>query len=251
MKLQDNVAFITGGASGLGLATAQHLLQCGMKVFIYDLNPEVKTIAQKIGATGFQGNVVDKDALCGAMQDAASTGRLTTAIACAGIAPGARMVSKDGPTDFNHFKQVVEVNLLGSILLAQTAADLMIKHTNVVDDERGVIVLTASVAAFEGQIGQVAYSASKGGVVGMTLPAARELAKSQIRVMTIAPGLMHTPMMDGFTDEVRESLIATTLHPKRLGQASEYGQLVESIITNPMLNGSTIRLDGALRLAPR
>jgi NAD(P)-dependent dehydrogenase (short-subunit alcohol dehydrogenase family) len=185
-----------------------------------------------------------------AIETAASLAPLRLAVACAGVAPAARVVGRNGPHDFALFERTVRVNLLGTFNLLRLAAARMAANEPLAEGERGLVVCTASIAAFEGQIGQAAYSASKGGVVGLTLPAARELARSGVRVVTIAPGLFHTPMLDGLPAEARESLGKQPLFPQRLGRPEEFGAMVLAIAANPLLNGETIRLDGALRLPP-
>jgi NAD(P)-dependent dehydrogenase (short-subunit alcohol dehydrogenase family) len=248
-------AVVTGGASGLGLAAAQSIVAGGGRVVLLDLNDETgAAAAEALGtAAGFQRvNVTSESEVDAAIAASVRTlGGLDVAVNCAGIGPPKRMLGKDGPMPGEFFRKVIEVNLVGTLLVSKAAAAAMQHNAPNKDGERGVIVMTASVAAFDGQIGQVAYSASKGGVVGMTLPMARELASSGIRVVTIAPGLFLTPMMAGLPAEARESLGKQVPFPPRLGRPEEFALLARQIIENPMLNGETIRLDGAIRMAPR
>lgn len=254
MDIQEKHVVITGAGSGLGAATASYLKEKGAKLTLIDLNKKaVKEHAEALGAAYALCDVSDshsgEDAIAHALKE---NGDIHALVNCAGIAPGARVVSRDGPQSLETFSKAISVNLIGTFNMMRLCADAMIKQNPVNDDEeRGVIINTASVAAYEGQIGQTSYSASKGGVVGMTLPAAREFAKFGVRVVTIAPGLMETPMLTGMPEEVYESLIASTLFPKRLGKGLDYAKMVAAIIENPMLNGSTIRLDGAIRLEPK
>ncbi len=246
-------AIVTGGASGLGKATAAMLAANGAKVAILDLNEEAaNAAAQEMGAIAFALNVADDAAVAAALDEAEKAhGVARILVNCAGIAPASKTVGKENaPHSLDLFRRTIEVNLIGSFnLISKFAA-----RAAAVDDvagERAVIVNTASVAAYDGQIGQAAYAASKGGVVGMTLPVARDLAQHHIRVMTIAPGIFRTPMVEGFPQHVQDALGAQVPHPSRLGAPDEYAQLVESIIRNPMLNGEVIRLDGAIRMPPR
>ncbi len=246
-------AIVTGGASGLGKATAAMLADNGAKVAILDLNEEAaNAAAQEMGAIAFALNVADDAAVAAALDEAEKAhGVARILVNCAGIAPASKTVGKENaPHSLDLFRHAIEVNLIGSFnLMSKFAA-----RAAAVDDvagERAVIVNTASVAAYDGQIGQAAYAASKGGVVGMTLPVARDLAQHHIRVMTIAPGIFRTPMVEGFPQHVQDALGAQVPHPSRLGAPDEYAQLVESIIRNPMLNGEVIRLDGAIRMPPR
>jgi NAD(P)-dependent dehydrogenase (short-subunit alcohol dehydrogenase family) len=259
VKLTDSVALVTGGASGLGLATVSQLVSDGARVVILDLaEPATSTTrAETAAAVGFgdavrfsPGDVTSADDVAAALDLAAELGTLRVAVNCAGIAPAHRTVAKSGPFPLDVFERVVRVNLIGTFNVIRLAAE-RIATASEVDGERGVIVNTASVAAFDGQIGQAAYSASKGGIVGMTLPIARDLAGVKIRVVTIAPGLFDTPLLAGLPEEARASLGGQVPHPSRLGSPAEYGLLVSQIIANPMLNGETIRLDGAIRMAPR
>lgn len=254
MDISGSVALVTGGASGLGLATTRQLLGLGASVVIVDL-PSSKgaDVAAELGErVAFAPADVTKEAdVQAAVARAAELGTLRVAVNCAGIAPPARTVGRDGsPFPLDLFTAVVMVNLVGTFNVIRLAA-AAIAEADPIGEERGVIVNTASVAAFEGQIGQAAYAASKGGVVGMTLPIARDLAALKIRVTTIAPGLFKTPMLAGLPQDAQDSLGAQVPHPARLGDPSEYAALVGHIVANPMLNGETIRLDGAIRMAPR
>ncbi|ODT96240.1 MAG: 3-hydroxy-2-methylbutyryl-CoA dehydrogenase [Pseudonocardia sp. SCN 72-86] len=253
MDVNGSVALVTGGASGLGLATAEKLLDAGAKVVILDLpGSPGEQVAEKLGdAVRFApADVRDEAAVSAALDVAAELGTLRVAVNCAGIGPAAKTVGKKGPFPLDLFTRVIEVNLIGSFNVIRLAAERM-TATDPVDGERGVIINTASVAAFDGQIGQAAYSASKGGIVGLTLPVARDLASAMIRVVTIAPGLFDTPLLASLPEEARDSLGKQVPHPSRLGSPSEYGALAAHIVANPMLNGEVIRLDGAIRMAPR
>jgi len=255
MKITGSIALVTGGASGLGLATARKLHAAGASVVICDLpGSNGLAVAKDLGprATFAAGDVTspaDVDAALDAA-GALAGGVPRVVINCAGIGKAARTTSKDGPFPLDAFSRVVQVNLIGTFNVIRLAAYRM-SQADEVDGERGVIVNTASVAAFEGQIGQAAYSASKGGIVGMTLPIARDLARLKIRVVTIAPGLFDTPLFASLTDEQIRSLEQQVPHPSRLGDPGEYAALVAHIVENPMLNGETIRLDGAIRMGPR
>ena len=251
----QGAALITGGASGLGRATAERVHAEGMAVLLADVNAEQgEAIASGLGdrAAFVQTDVTDPDAVAAAAKKAAELdpAGLRLTVACAGIGPAARIMSKRGPHDPALFRKVVEVNLLGTFHLLLAGAEVM-SGNDPIDGERGVHVSTASAAAYEGQIGQVAYSASKGGVVGLTLPAARDLAQSGIRVCAIAPGLFDTPLMQTLPEEIQQALGASVPFPSRLGQPDEYADTVVYIAKNSVMNGETIRLDGALRLAPR
>jgi NAD(P)-dependent dehydrogenase (short-subunit alcohol dehydrogenase family) len=255
MKITDKVALVTGGASGLGLATVKQLLADGAQVVIVDLpSSNGKAVADELGAkTQFvPADVTDEEQVQAAVDAAAARGPLSVVVNCAGIANAIRVVAKDGSVfPLDAFKKIIEVNLVGTFNVIRLAGAKMIAETPVDGEERGVIVNTASVAAFDGQIGQAAYSASKGGVVGLTLPIARDFAQHKIRVNTIAPGLFMTPLFQGLPEEAVKSLGAQVPHPARLGQPPEYAALVSHIVANVMLNGETIRLDGAIRMAPR
>jgi len=254
MNIEGSVAVITGGASGLGLATARRLAGEGARVVLVDLpTAPGAQAAEQLGAaaTFAPADVTDEAQVSAALDTAAALGPIRIAVNCAGIGTPGRVISGKGAVlPLDAFARVVTVNLIGTFNMIRLAAE-RIAATDAVDGERGVIVNTASVAAFDGQIGQAAYSASKGGVVGMTLPIARDLADKQIRVMTIAPGLFKTPMLEGLPEEAQASLGAQVPHPSRLGDPGEYAALVEHIVRNPMLNGEVIRLDGAIRMAPR
>ena len=253
MELTNASAIVTGGASGLGRATAQVLTDAGAKVVLADLpsSPGTQT-AEELGegAVFVPTDVTDPDAVQEAVDTASGLAPLRVAVNCAGVGTPGRVLSRKGPLDLDQFAFVVKVNLIGTFNVIRLAAAAM-AATEPVEGERGVIVNTASVAAFEGQIGQAAYSASKGGVVGMTLPIARDLADKLIRVCTIAPGLFSTPMLHGLPEEAKASLAASVPMPARLGDPSEYAALAAHIVANPMLNGEVIRLDGAIRMAPR
>jgi NAD(P)-dependent dehydrogenase (short-subunit alcohol dehydrogenase family) len=255
VELNNAVALVTGGASGLGEATARRLHAAGAAVVIVDLNQKRgEALAAELGerAAYAQANVADAASVEAAVAKAGELGDLRIAVSCAGIGPAAKVVGRDGsPHDLDLYRKVIEVNLIGTFNVLRLAAAAMAKNAPNADGERGVVINTASVAAYDGQIGQVAYSSSKGAVVGMTLPAARDLMQLGIRVMTIAPGTFDTPLLAGMPDNVREALAANIPFPRRLGKPSEYGELVEAIVRNPYLNGEVIRLDGALRMAPR
>ena len=253
MDVKGMAAIVTGGASGLGNATARMLAQNGAKVTIFDLNEEAgKAAAEAIGGLFFSVNVAEEGSVATALDEAEEAhGPARILVNCAGIAPAMKTVGKENvPHSLELFRKTIEVNLIGTFnTISKFAARCA--ALDEVDGERGVIINTASVAAYDGQIGQAAYSASKGGVVGMTLPIARDLAQHKIRVMTIAPGIFMTPMVESFPQHVQDALGAQIPHPSRLGRPSEYAQLAESIIRNQMLNGEVIRLDGAIRMAPR
>ncbi|MET4161122.1 NAD(P)-dependent dehydrogenase (short-subunit alcohol dehydrogenase family) [Marinobacterium sp. MBR-111] len=253
MDFKNVPAVVTGGASGLGEGSARALAAAGAKVAIFDLNEERgRQIAEELGGIFVRCDVSSAESAEAAFAAAREAhGPCGIAVNCAGIAPAGKIVGKEGPMPLEDFNKVIQVNLVGSFNIMRLAAAEMATREANDDGERGVIISTASIAAYEGQIGQVAYSASKGGVVAMTLQAARELARSGIRVNTIAPGIFMTPMMAGFPQEVQDSLAATLPFPQRLGRPEEYGMLVEQIVKNPLLNGETIRLDCALRMAPK
>jgi NAD(P)-dependent dehydrogenase (short-subunit alcohol dehydrogenase family) len=250
VEIKDAVAVVTGGASGLGLATTKRLLDRGAQVVVLDLRGE--DVVAELGdrARFVEADVTDEAAVGSALDVAESLGPLRINVNCAGIGNAIKTLSKDGPFPLDGFKKVVGVNLIGTFNVLRLAAERIAK-TEPLGEERGVIINTASVAAFEGQIGQAAYSASKGGVVGMTLPIARDLSRELIRVVTIAPGLFKTPLLGSLPEEAQKSLGTQVPHPARLGNPDEYGALAVHIIENPMLNGEVIRLDGAIRMAPR
>jgi len=253
MEINGHHALITGGASGLGFATGRHLIDLGAKVTLLDLPGEMlEKAGQSLGCQALRCDVTDagqaKEAIAAASK---VNGPARLLVNCAGIAPAGRIVGREGPLPLNQFERVIKVNLIGTFNLMRLAAADMIATEPNANGERGVIVNTASVAAFDGQIGQTAYAASKGGVAALTLPAARELARHGIRVVTIAPGIFETAMLKGLPEEVQRSLGESVPFPSRLGRPSEYADLVQAIIQNPMLNGETIRLDGALRMAPK
>lgn len=251
MQVEGSSAIVTGGASGLGLATATELARIGAKVVIADLpSSPGQARADEIGATFAAVDVTDEAAVSAAVETARGLGPLRVAVNCAGIGTPGRVIGKGGVLPLQQFAQVITVNLIGTFNVIRLAAAAML-DAEPVEGERGVIVNTASVAAYDGQIGQAAYSASKGGVVGMTLPIARDLADKAIRVCTIAPGIMDTPMLAGLPEPARESLAKQVPNPARLGQPAEYAALVRHIVENGYLNGEVIRLDGAIRMAPR
>jgi NAD(P)-dependent dehydrogenase (short-subunit alcohol dehydrogenase family) len=255
MKITNSVFLVTGGASGLGAATARMVVEGGGKVLIADLNEEAgQALATELGqaAKFIRTDVTDEASTQAAVDGAVKAfGGLHGLVCCAGVAPGEKVIGKEGPHKLESFVRGVTVNLVGTFNPIRIAADTMSKSPPNEEGERGVIVTTASVAAFDGQIGQAAYSASKAGVVGMTLPIARELARFGIRVMSIAPGIFETPMLRGLPPQVQDSLGEMVPFPSRLGRSSEYAQLVKSICENAMLNGEVIRLDGAIRMAPK
>jgi NAD(P)-dependent dehydrogenase (short-subunit alcohol dehydrogenase family) len=253
MRLEGQAAIVTGGGSGLGAATAARLARAGCRVAVLDINQAAAgASAQRIGGIGIACDVADAESAELAVTKArAAHGAARILVNCAGVGIAGRIVQRDGPMPLAAFERVIRVNLIGSFNLLRLAATDMATLDPLEDGERGVIVNTASIAAYEGQVGQPAYAASKAGVVGMTLPAARELARVGVRVMTIAPGLFHTPMVEGLPPEVQASLAAGVPYPPRLGDPEEYAALVEHIATNRFLNGETIRLDGALRMPPR
>jgi NAD(P)-dependent dehydrogenase (short-subunit alcohol dehydrogenase family) len=254
MQIQGTAAIVFGGASGLGEATARRLAADGATVTVADLNvPRAELVAGEIGGIAQATDVTDSEAVQRAVDAAAGSaaGGLRISVCCAGIGWPAKLIGRDGPTPLDHFANVINVNLLGTINVLRLVAAKMIGNQPNEEGERGVCVNTASVAAYDGQIGQVAYSASKGGVVGLTLPVARELASKGVRVMTIAPGIFDTPMLAELSDEVRASLAASIPFPPRLARPSEYADLACHIVNNTMLNGEVIRLDGAIRMAPR
>ena len=251
MLISDTSAIVTGGASGLGGATAKALADQGARVFAVDLPVAIDKAPEVAGVTYVGADVTEPDQVQAAVDAAAAHGPLRTVVNCAGIGPSARILSKKGPHDLALFRRVVEINLIGTFNVVTLAAQEIAKTDADEHGQRGVVINTASIAAFDGQIGQVAYAASKGGVVGMNLPAARDLSSSGIRVCTIAPGIIDTPMLATVSDEFRASLAAGIPFPKRLGTPEEYANLALSIIAQDYLNGEVIRLDGALRMAPR
>lgn len=255
MQIAGHTFLVTGGASGLGAATARRLAAAGGNIVVCDIDAEQGTkLALELGARGSfaHTDVTDEAQVASAVASAREQfGALHGAVSCAGIAPGERVLGKGGPHRLDTFRRAVEINLIGTFNVLRLAAQAMERNTPEADGERGIIVNTASVAATDGQIGQVAYSASKAGVAGLTLPAARELARIGVRVMTIAPGIFETPMVAAFSPELQQALAAQIPFPARLGRPDEFAALVEHIILNPMLNGEVIRLDGALRMAAK
>ncbi|WP_280251848.1 3-hydroxyacyl-CoA dehydrogenase [Nocardia abscessus] len=253
MEISNAVAAVTGGASGLGLATVRELHGKGAKVVIIDLpSSSGEAVAKELGdgVVFAAADVTDEEQITTALDAAQELGELRIAVNCAGIGNAIKTVGKNGAFPLADFTRVVNVNLIGTFNVIRLAAE-RISRADPVGEERGVIINTASVAAFDGQVGQAAYSASKGGIVGLTLPVARDLAGLKIRVVTIAPGLFHTPLFATLPDEAIASLGAQVPHPSRLGDPAEYAALARHIVENPMLNGETIRLDGAIRMAPR
>lgn len=251
MQVKGTIAIVTGGASGMGAATARFLAQKGAKVAVLDVNEnQLMAVAKEIHGMGVVCDVTRADsALAAFEQIEAKLGRPAILVNCAGICPAQRVVGKEGPMSLDVFSRVIEVNLIGTFnMLRLAAASMSVAEVLNETGERGIIINTASVAAYEGQIGQAAYSASKGGIVSMTLPLARELARFGIRVMTIAPGIMQTPMLGAMPQEVQDSLAAQVPFPRRLGRPEEYAELVGHIVDNAMLNGEVIRLDGAIRM---
>ena len=254
MQLSGNVFFVTGGASGLGQATARMLGAAGAKVVIGDINEEAGArLAADIGAVArfARVDVADEPSVQQALASATSLGPLRGVVNAAGIAIAEKVLGKNGPHPLDAFVRVIRVNLVGTFNVIRLAAAAMASNTPLASGERGLIINTASVAAFDGQIGQAAYSASKGGVVGMTLPIAREMARHGIRVMTVAPGVFDTPLMAGLPKAAQESLAQQIPFPSRFGRPDEYAALVRHIIENEMLNGEVIRIDGALRMPPK
>ena len=249
MRLDDIAALVAGGASGLGEATARELAARGARVTIADLNEERgEALAGEIGGSFAKADVTDEEQVRAAVEAA---GELRLAVSCAGIGWAQRTVTKEGPAALEPFETVIRVNLIGTFNVLRLSAAAMAGNDPDREGERGAVIMTASIAAYDGQIGQTAYSASKGGVVGLTLPAARDLSRIGIRVCTIAPGLFDTPLLAGLPEEHRQALGAQVPHPARLGRPEEYAQLACHIAENPMLNGETIRLDGALRMPPK
>jgi NAD(P)-dependent dehydrogenase (short-subunit alcohol dehydrogenase family) len=255
MQIDGSSAMVAGGASGLGEATARALVEGGAAVVIADLNAEKgAALAAELGerAAFVEADVTDEGAVAAAVEQATrAEGGLRISVCCAGIGWAERVAHKGGPHNLEFFSNVVKVNLIGTFNVLRLAAATMSENEPDGEGERGVCVNTASIAAFDGQIGQVAYSASKGGIVGMTLPAARDMASRGIRVVTIAPGLFDTPLLAALPEDAREALGAGVPFPSRLGRPEEYARMVGEIVANPMLNGETIRLDGALRMPPK
>jgi NAD(P)-dependent dehydrogenase (short-subunit alcohol dehydrogenase family) len=251
VQVDGQVAAVFGGASGLGEATARRLAGGGARVLVADLNEDrARAVAAEIDGTHVAADVADAESVEGAIAAATELGPLRIAVDCAGIATPTKLVRKGRPTPLEDFAKVIAVNLLGTINVLRCAAAAMAANEPVADGDRGVCVVTASIAAFEGQVGQVAYAASKAGVSGLTLPVARELAGKAVRVVAIAPGLFDTPLLAGLPAPAREELAGSVPYPARLGDPAEYAALVEHIVVNTMLNGETIRLDGALRMGP-
>jgi NAD(P)-dependent dehydrogenase (short-subunit alcohol dehydrogenase family) len=252
MEIQHNLFIITGGASGLGAATARMIVKQGGLVVLADVQTEAgQKLATELHGKFVQCDVTSETDAQSVMKVALASGTLRGLVNCAGIAPAMKTVGKDGPHALDVFQKTININVIGTFNMARLAAEAMTHNVPNGDGERGIIINTASVAAYEGQIGQVAYAASKAAVVGLTLPMARDLARNGIRVMTIAPGIFETPMLVGMTQNVQDALGEMVPFPSRLGTGPEYAHLVKSIIENVMLNGETIRLDGAIRLQPK
>lgn len=251
MQISGSGAIVTGAASGLGAATAALLAERGATVVGLDLGRAVETAIPPDGVRLLAADVTEEDDVRRAADEASSQAPLRIVVSCAGVGPAARVLSKSGPHDLALFRKVVDVNLIGTFNVLRLTADVMSKVEPDETGQRGVIVNTASIAAYDGQVGQIAYAASKGGVVGLTLSAARDLASFGIRVCTIAPGIIDTPMLAGVSDEFRDSLAAGVPFPKRLGLPSEYALLAAMLVEHDYLNGEVIRMDGALRMAPR
>lgn len=252
MQIRDNVFIVTGGASGLGAGTARMLAEQGGKVVIADLNEAAGTaLAEELGGRFVRCDVTSETDGQAVVDTAVGLGRLAGLISCAGIATANKTVGKNGPHPLDAFEKTIRINLIGTFNMIRLAAAAMVQNAPDDGGERGIIVNTASVAAFDGQIGQAAYAASKGGVVGMTLAVARDLSRDGVRCMTIAPGIFETPMLLGMPQEVQDALGKMVPFPPRLGRPAEYAQLVQAIIGNTMLNGEVIRLDGAIRMQPK
>lgn len=252
MDIAGKVFIVTGGASGLGEGTARMLAREGGKVVIADLQAEKgQTVADELGGAFVKCDVSNEEDGKAVVAQAVSMGKLMGLVNCAGIAPAVKTVGKEGAHPLAVFTKTITVNLIGSFNMIRLAAEAMCRNEPETTGERGVMISTASVAAYDGQIGQAAYAASKGGVVGMTLPIARDLARNGVRNMTIAPGIFGTPMLFGMPQEVQDALAASVPFPSRLGTPEDFAKLVHQIVTNEMLNGEVIRLDGAIRLAPR
>ncbi len=253
MKLEGISAIVTGGASGLGAATAKRIARDGAHVLVVDLNDQQgESVAAEVNGGYIHADVTDTEQVQAAVDAAMEMGPLRALVNCAGIGPPGRTVDRDGnPHDLGHFETVLRINLTGTFNCIRIAAAAM-SHVDVTENgDRGAIVNTASVAAYDGQIGQAAYSASKGGIVGMTLPVARDLAALQIRVNTIAPGIIDTPLLAGLPEQARESLGQQVLHPKRLGRPDEFAELAHLLLTHGYMNGETIRMDGGIRMGPK
>jgi NAD(P)-dependent dehydrogenase (short-subunit alcohol dehydrogenase family) len=253
MQIMGSGAIVFGGASGLGEATVRRLAAEGAEVVVADLALDrAEALASEVGGRAIKADVTSAEDVEAAVALAAETaGGLRVCVTCAGVGTPGKLVGREGPTPLESFAFVIQVNLLGTINVLRVAAGAMVANAPTASGERGVCINTASVAAYEGQVGQIAYAASKGGVVGVTLPAARELAPKGVRVLTIAPGLFETPMLAGLPQAAQDSLAGTVPFPPRLGRPDEYADLVEHMVTNGMLNGEVVRLDGALRMAPR
>jgi NAD(P)-dependent dehydrogenase (short-subunit alcohol dehydrogenase family) len=253
MQLNQVKALVTGGVSGLGLAVTRHIISNGGKAVMLDVNDEAGATAEaEVGAKYIRTDVTSEDGVIASVEKVAEiNGGLNVAMNCAGIIGAGRVLGREAPMDLSFFAATINVNLIGSFNVAKAAANVMQHNDPMEDGEKGVIISTASVAAYEGQIGQAAYSASKGGLVAMTLPMAREFSRFGIRVMTIAPGIFWTPMVDGMPDHIQQALSASIPFPSRLGRSEEFAVLAGNIIESPYLNGTTIRLDGAVRLAPK
>jgi NAD(P)-dependent dehydrogenase (short-subunit alcohol dehydrogenase family) len=252
MDIKGKVFIVTGGASGLGEGAARMLVREGAQAVIADVQVDKgQALAQELGAVFVKCDVTQEADAKAVVQAATAAGKLFGLINCAGVGPAAKTVGKDGAHDLGLFAKVIGINLIGSFNMIRLAAEAMAKNTPEPTGERGVMISTASVAAYDGQIGQAAYAASKGGIVGMTLPIARDLARNGIRNMTIAPGIFGTPMLFGMPQEVQDALAASVPFPSRLGTPADYAKLAQHIITNEMLNGEVIRLDGAIRMGPK
>lgn len=252
MQIKDSVFIITGGASGLGAATARMIVEGGGKVVLADVQVEAgEKLAAELGGKFIKCDVTSEADGLAVVATATSMGTLRGLVNCAGVAPAVKTVGKEGPHPLEVFQRVISINLVGTFNMSRLAADAMTKTDATDQGERGIIINTASVAAYDGQIGQAAYGSSKAGVVGLTLPMARDLSRSGIRVMTIAPGIFETPMLLGFPQEVQDALGKMVPFPPRLGKPAEYAHLAKAIIENVMLNGETIRLDGAIRMQPK
>ena len=251
MQLDHTAAIVTGGSSGLGAATAEALAKRGASVFALDLPAAIESAPQVEGVEYVPTDVTDPEQVRAAVERASAQAPLRTVVNCAGIGPSARILGKKGVHDLDLYSTVVKVNLVGSFNVLALAAETIAQNEPLEDGQRGVVVNTASIAAYDGQVGQAAYASSKGGIVGLTLPAARDLAQYGIRVCTIAPGIVETPMLATVSEEFRAALAAGVPFPQRLGRPDEYAQLVLSIVDHDYLNGEVIRMDGALRMAPR